>query len=131
MVVNEVRKYMEAAIGKLSPTRAQELARSLMKGQGKEQVTKAAQELLEWSNRNRERLTELVRKEVRSQLKAVGVASRDEVEALRKRVRQLERGAGAAKKRATAKRSGTRRTTAERSAEAAAPEAAAPPSGAA
>jgi len=131
MVMNEVRKYMEAAIGKLSPAKAQELARSVMKGQGKEQVTKAAQELLEWSNRNRERLTELVRKEVRSQLKAIGVASRDEVDALRKRVRELERGGGAAKKRATAKRSTAKRSTAKRSAEAAPPEAASPPSGAA
>jgi polyhydroxyalkanoate synthesis regulator phasin len=114
MVVNEVRKYMEAAIGKLSPTKAQELARSLMKGQGKEQISKAAQDLMEWSNKNRERLADLIRGEVRSQLKAVGVASRDEVDALRKRVRELERAQGGAK-RSTAKRSTAKRTTAKRS----------------
>ncbi len=129
MVVDEVRKYVEAAMGKLSPAKAQEMARSLMKGQGKEQITKAAQDLVEWSNRNRERLTELVRKEVRSQLKAVGVASRDEVEALRKRVRELERS-GAPKKRSTAKRSTTKRSSAKRSTGATS-DATAPPSGAA
>ena len=93
--IADVRKYMEAAVGKLTPTRAQELARSLLQGQGKDQVAKAAQDLLEWSNKNRQRLVELVRTEVRSQLSAIGVASKDEVEALKKRVRELERGAAA------------------------------------
>lgn len=111
MVVQEFRKYMEAAIGKLSPAKAQELARSLMKGQGKDQISKAAQELMDWSNKNRERLAELVRREVRTQLKAIGVASKDEVEALRKRVRELER---AGTKRSTAKRSTAKRSTAKR-----------------
>jgi len=111
MVVNEVRRYVEAALGKLSPAKAQELARSLMKGQGKEQISKAAQDLMDWSNKNRERLAELVRREVRSQLKAVGVASREEVEALRKRVRELERPRA---KRSTAKRTTAKRATAKR-----------------
>jgi polyhydroxyalkanoate synthesis regulator phasin len=110
MVVNEVRRYVEAALGKLSPARAQELARSLMKGQGKEQISKAAQDLMDWSNKNRERLAELVRREVRSQLKAVGVASREEVEALRRRVRELERPRA---KRSTAKRTTAKRATAK------------------
>ncbi|HEX6230824.1 MAG TPA: hypothetical protein VF029_03865 [Actinomycetota bacterium] len=125
MVLNEVRKYMEAAMGKLSPAKAQELARSLMKGQGKEQISKAAQDLMDWSNKNRERLAELVRREVRSQLKSVGVASRDEVDALRKRVRELERARAGSKrstaKRSTAKRSTARKRTTARSAAAAAP----------
>lgn len=123
MVVNEVRRYVEAALGKLSPAKAQELARSLMKGQGKEQISKAAQDLMDWSNKNRERLAELVRREVRSQLKAVGVASREEVEALRKRVRELERPRAkrSTAKRATAKRSTAKRATAARPAATPAP----------
>jgi polyhydroxyalkanoate synthesis regulator phasin len=113
MMADEIRRYMEAAMGKLSPKRAQELAKSLRQGQGKEQVTKAAHDLMDWSNKNRERLTELVRSEVRSQLKQVGVASRDEVDALRRRVRELEK-AQDGKKRTTAKRSTAKRTTAKR-----------------
>jgi len=107
MGVDEVRKYMEAAMGKLSPAKAQELAKSMVKGQGREQVTKTAKDLLEWSNKNRERLTDLIRNEVRSQMKTFGVATREDVDALRKRVRELERtGAGKrATKRSTAKRS--------------------------
>lgn len=103
MVVTEIRRFMEAAMGKLSPTRARELAGSLMKGQSGEQISKAAQELVEWSNKNRERLTALVRDEVRSQLQQLGFASREEVDALRRRVRQLEKEGGGTKKTAARK----------------------------
>ena len=109
--LEQVREYMEAAIGKLSPAKAQDLARSLTKGQGRDQVTKTAKDLLAWSNKNKERLTTMVQTEVKSQLKTIGVASRDEVDALRKRVRELEREQG---KKSTRKRSTTKRTTAKR-----------------
>ena len=75
-----------------------------MPDQGKDQITRAAQSIMEWSNRSRERLTVLVRAEVASQLKQVCVASRDEVDALRRRVRELEKARPRAK-RSTAKRS--------------------------
>ena len=106
-VLEQIREYMEAAIGKLSPAKAQDLAKSLTKGEGRDQVTKTAKDLLAWSNKNRERLTSMVQTEVKSQLKTIGVASRDEVDALRKRVRELERGQGkkSTRKRTTAKRS--------------------------
>lgn len=117
--IADVRKYMEAAVGKLTPARAQQLARSLLQGQGKDQVAKAAQDLLEWSSKNRQRLVELVRAEVRSQLSALGVASKDEVDALKKRVRELERGAAAkpaarkpAAPKAAARKRATRKATA-------------------
>jgi glycerol-1-phosphatase len=110
--LEQVRQYMEAAIGKLSPTKAQELAKSLKKNQGRDQVSKAAKDLLAWSNKNKERLTSMVQTEVKSQLKTIGVASRDEVDALRKRVRELERDQG---KKPTRKRSTTKRSTAKRS----------------
>jgi HAD superfamily hydrolase (TIGR01450 family) len=109
--LEQVREYMEAAIGKLSPAKAQELAKSLTKGQGRDQVSKAAKDLLAWSNKNKERLTSMVQTEVKSQLKTIGVASRDEVDALRKRVRELEREQG---KKSTRKRSTTKRSTAKR-----------------
>lgn len=109
--LEQVREYMEAAIGKLSPAKAQELAKSLTKGQGRDQVSKAAKDLLAWSNKNKERLTSMVQTEVKSQLKTIGVASRDEVDALRRRVRELEREQGkkSTRKRSTAKRSAAKR----------------------
>ena len=111
MVVDEIRRYLEAATGKLSPKRAQQLAKSLARGQGKDQVSKAAHDLLEWSNKNRERIADLVRTEVRSQLKQVGVASREEVDALRRRVRELEKGQGPKKATAAKRTTGAKRMT--------------------
>lgn len=110
MMLEDVRKYLEVALEKLTPARAQEITRSLMQGQGKDQVAKAAQELLEWSQKNRDRLKELVDREVKSQLKTLGVATQDDLDAVKKRVRELERSVGS--KRSTAKKSGSKRSTA-------------------
>jgi hypothetical protein len=84
-----------------------------MKGQGKEQVQKAAQELLDWSNKNRTRVVDLVRTEVSSQLKSFGVASGDELDTLKKRVRELERG-GATKKATAKRKSAVKKSAAKR-----------------
>jgi BMFP domain-containing protein YqiC len=129
---SEVRRYIEAVFQKLTPAKAQEIARSLAQGGGKEQVRRLAHDLMEWSTksraelteivdrqvgeqlrRNRERLagfvehqvkeqfrttsarlTEAVQREVRRQVKALGVATKGDLDALRRRVRELERGAG-------------------------------------
>lgn len=117
VVMEQVREYMEAAMGKLSPAKAQDLAKSLTKGQGREQMNKAAKDLVAWSKKNRERLSGMIRSEVTAQLKSMGVASRDEVDALRKRVRELERDPGktSTRKRSAAKGSTAKRTTAKRS----------------
>jgi polyhydroxyalkanoate synthesis regulator phasin len=108
--IRDIREFMEGAVGKLTPAKAQELAKSIRSGQGKEQVAKTAQELLDWSNKNRQRISDLVRGEVRSQLSAIGVASKDDLDALKKRVRDLERAQAGTRKRSTAKK----RTTAKR-----------------
>lgn len=112
MLVNEARQSTMEAIGKLSPSGARALASAVMSGEARDQVTKAAQDLFEWSNRTRERVTELIRAEVRSQLKQLGVASREEVDALRKRVRRLEKAGGA--KTTTGRRASTRRAAGDR-----------------
>jgi polyhydroxyalkanoate synthesis regulator phasin len=93
MVVTEVRKYMEAAVEKLTPAKAQDMARSLLEGQskGREQVQKVAKDLMEWSNQTRERMSEMVRREVARQLRSMGLASKEELDSLKARVRQLER----------------------------------------
>jgi hypothetical protein len=73
---------------------------------------------MDWSNKNRERLTELIRSEVRGQLKSLGVATRDDLDDLKRRVRALERtGRGAsAAKRPRAKKTTAKRSTAKRGA---------------
>ncbi len=148
MVVGEARKRVGATVEKLTPAKAQEMARSIVQGDRKEQVAKVAHDLMELSQKarawlaelvdrevrdqlkqNRDRVTEfvdrqvkeqlkknsakltsVVQREVRRQMKAVGVATKEDVDALRKRVRELERG-GATPKRSTAKRSAAKRAT--------------------
>ncbi|HET9671837.1 MAG TPA: phasin family protein [Actinomycetota bacterium] len=91
MVLDDIRKTFEAVLGQLTPARAQQLAkRYLEPNAAKEQVSKTAGELVQLS----QRLREAVRKEVTAQMRSMGVATQDELDALRKRVRDLERAVG-------------------------------------
>jgi polyhydroxyalkanoate synthesis regulator phasin len=108
-----VRGLVEAAAGAVSgvltPSRAREAAKGLALGEGRDQVNRVAQELLEWSQRSREWITETIQKEVKRQLAGVGIATREDLDALRKRVRELERSGGSGSK-AAPKKSGASRT---------------------
>jgi polyhydroxyalkanoate synthesis regulator phasin len=122
MVLDDARKTIEAAIGTLTPARAQQLAKGLLEpGAAKEQVARTAADILEWQHKNRERVREFVRKEVQTQMKQLGGATQDELDALKKRVRELERQTGmtasgrSATKKTSAKRSSTAPSTAKRS----------------
>lgn len=75
-----MRRYMDAGREAVTGERAEDLAR----------------DLLDWSRRNAERLSGLVRREVQRQLRLAGVATRDEVSELKKRVRELEQQVAAA-----------------------------------
>jgi polyhydroxyalkanoate synthesis regulator phasin len=118
MVLEDARKAIEATIGTLTPTRAQQLAKGLLEpGAAKEQVARTAADILEWQHKNRERVREFVRKEVQAQMKMMGAATQDELDTLKKRVRELERRAGmTASGRSAAKKPATKKTTAKRAA---------------
>jgi hypothetical protein len=91
MVLDDIKKTFDAMLEQLSPAKAQQLAkRYLEPGAAKDQVAKTAGELIDLS----QRLREAVRKEVASQLRSMGAATQDELDTLRKRVRDLERAAG-------------------------------------
>ena len=109
MVLDDMRKTFEALIEQLSPAKARELAKRYLEPEAaREQVSKTANELVQLSQRMRASIG----REVRSQMRSMGVATQDELDALRKRVRELERAAGkTASGRATAARATTRRTT--------------------
>jgi polyhydroxyalkanoate synthesis regulator phasin len=112
--VDDMRKQFEATIGNLTPARAQELAKGFLEpGAAKEQIAKTTADLLEWSQRNRTRLRSAIQDEIRDQMRQMGVATQVELDAVRKRVRELERTAGmtasgrrraASRKKTTAKR---------------------------
>ncbi len=110
--LDEVRKSIEATIGNLTPAKAQELAKSLSDpGTAKEQVARLAADMLEWSQRYRDRLRDFIGREISNQLTSMGVASRPEVDALKKRVRELERRAGMT---ASGRKSGAKKPAARR-----------------
>ena len=112
-ITDTVRKYVEAGREALSPKKAEDLARSLAR-QGeirRDQVSKLARDLADWSRRNSERLLEVIRGEVKKQISRTGVATKEEVDALKRRIRELERGTG---KKTTAKRA-TRKSTTRKS----------------
>jgi polyhydroxyalkanoate synthesis regulator phasin len=117
MLLDDVRRTLEGLAGTLTPARAQQLAKDMMEpGAAKEQVAKATADLLEWSQSNRDRIKEFVGREVQHQTKTVGLASQAELDALKKRVRELERAAGmtaSGRKKSTAKRS-PRKSTARK-----------------
>jgi polyhydroxyalkanoate synthesis regulator phasin len=107
--LDELRKGIEAALGNLTPTKAQEIAKGFMEpGAAKDQVAKTAADLLEWSQHNRERIREGIRREIADQLRSMGVATQADLDAVKKRVRHLERTAGmtasGARRKATARR---------------------------
>ena len=103
MVLDDIRRTFDAVIGQLSPAKARKLAkRYLDPGAAKDQVSKTANDLLDMS----QRLRDTVRKEVTSQMRSMGVATQEELESVRKRVRDLERAVGK-----TDRRSSPRKTT--------------------
>jgi polyhydroxyalkanoate synthesis regulator phasin len=115
--VDDMRKALEATLGNLTPARAQELAKGFLEpGAAKDQIAKTAADMLEWSQRNRQRLRSAIQDEIRDQMRQMGVATQTDLDAVRKRVRELERAAGmtasgrrrAATKKASAKRAPTK-----------------------
>lgn len=104
--MDEVRKTIETSLGNLNTTRAQEIAKGMLdKDAAKDQVAKTAADLMERSQRYGNKLVDLIRSEIRDQLRQMGVATQEELNALRKRVRDLERTS-----RATGARGGKKPT---------------------
>jgi polyhydroxyalkanoate synthesis regulator phasin len=121
MNADDVRKVLDSVFDKLSPAKAQEIAKGLLGEDRREQAQKLAADLMESAQRNRDKVKELITREVSSQTKNMGLATQAEVDALKKRVRELERAAGttsgsrsAAKKPSAAKKTGAKRATAKR-----------------
>lgn len=116
--LDDVRKGFEGALGTLSPAKAQQLAKDLLEpGAAKEQVGKLATDLIDWSQRNRERLADFIRKEIADQLRGAGVASQAELDSVKKRVRDLERASGmtaSGRSKATAKKPTARKPAAKK-----------------
>jgi polyhydroxyalkanoate synthesis regulator phasin len=108
-MLDTVRRYVEAGREALTPKKAEELARALVQqGQARaDQAGRIARDLVEWSRKSSERLREAIGQEVKKQMSKAGVATKDEIESLKRRIRELE---------SQAKTATGRRTTTQRSA---------------
>ncbi|MEP6475801.1 MAG: phasin family protein [Actinomycetota bacterium] len=119
MNADDMRKYLDSLFDKLSPAKAQEIAKGFLGEDRREQAQKLAGELMESAQRNRDRVKDLISREVKSQVKAMGVATQADLDALKRRVRDLERGGSTSTARKpTAKKPAPRaasKTTAARS----------------
>lgn len=118
MNADDMRKYLDSLFDKLSPAKAQEIAKGLLGEDRREQAQKLAGDLMESAQRNRDRVKDLIAREVASQMKSIGVATASEVDALKRRVRDLERGGktpSARKPAAKKPTAGTRAKTTARS----------------
>ncbi len=91
-MLDTVRRYVEAGREALTPKKAEELARALVQqGQVRaDQAGRIARDLVEWSRKSSERLRESIRHEVQKQMSKTGVATKEEVDALKRRIRELE-----------------------------------------
>ena len=122
--LEDVRKTVEGVIGNLTPAKAQDLAKGFSDpGTAKEQVAKVAADLIQWSQRNRDKMKEFVAREISSQMRSVGVATQADLDKVKKRVRDLERQAGmtasgrkVAARKSPAKKSAAKKTSASTSA---------------
>jgi len=105
-MLDTIRRYVDAGREALTPEKAEQLARALVKqGQArKEQAGQLARDLLEWSRKGSERLLTTIRREVKRQVQNAGVATKDEVESLKRRIRDLERSSGRKASAATPRR---------------------------
>ena len=96
-----LKKYLDAGLAftQMTQQRAEAIVKDLVKaGEVRaEQATERRNELLERSRKNTEALMATIRKEVREQVKSLGLATQHDVENLRKEIASLKGGATAAK----------------------------------
>ena len=116
-----LKKYLDAGLAftQLTQQRAEAIVKDLVKA-GElqaEQATQRRNELLERSRKNTEALMSTIRKEVREQVKSLGLATQSDITALRKEIASLKgRSAPAATKTAAKKAPAAKKTAAKKAA---------------
>jgi polyhydroxyalkanoate synthesis regulator phasin len=118
-----LKRYLDAGLAftQMTQQRAEAIVKDLVKaGEVQaEQATARRNELVERSRQNTEKLVDTVRKEVREQVRSLGLATQHDIEALRKEIASLKK-AGATTKvapaKATAKKSTAKKAAATKKA---------------
>lgn len=110
-----LRKYMDSLMGitEMPRERAEKLVRDLQeRGEIRARdIRKATEDLVERSVRNRRELVGLVQKEIRRQIRSLGLATREDVDKLARRVKTLESQSRSSKKTTARKKTTAKRTS--------------------
>ena len=97
-----IKRYLDAgmAFTQMTQSRAEAIVKDLVKAGElqREQTQDALEDLLERSRKNTDQLRELVRKEIREQLASIGLATKDDIARLERKL------SGGTAKKATAKK---------------------------
>jgi polyhydroxyalkanoate synthesis regulator phasin len=88
-----LKRYLDAGVAftQMTQRRAEEIVRDLVKA-GEVQTAEAQQrvnELVSQSRENTERLMEIVRREIRDQIEALGLATRGDLDGIRREIAKL------------------------------------------
>lgn len=121
-----LKRYLEAGMQftAMTQARAEAIVRDLVKaGEVQTEQTQAlVQDLLDRSRKNSEKLIDQVRKEIRSQISSLGLATQDDIARLEREIRSVKGGAAkapakkASGKKAPAKKAAAKRSAAKKSA---------------
>ena len=115
-----LKKYLDAGLAftQMTQQRAEAIVKDLVKaGEVQaEQATQRRNELLDRSRKNTEVLMATIRKEVREQVKSLGLATQHDVENLRKEIASLKRGSSSGPAKAAAKKAPAKKAAAKKAA---------------
>lgn len=83
-----------SGVAELTRNRAEQFVKDWVKAGDvrRDQAQSLVMELVEWSRQNRRDLLQLMRSEIQSQIEALGLATKRDVERLERRVKRLEAG---------------------------------------
>ena len=113
----DLTKLIEAGMNftELRRSQARQLVAELVtQGQlAREQATSTVDEMLELSRRRREDLRSFVQTEIQRQVRSLGIATRDDLERLERRIAAKSVPAKRAPAKKTAAKTGTKKTTAK------------------
>jgi polyhydroxyalkanoate synthesis regulator phasin len=111
---DQLKRYLDAGLAftQMTQQRADAIVKDLVKrGEVQaEQATSRRDELVARSRQNTEKLVETVRKEVRDQVRALGLATQSDVDALRKEIASIKKASAA--KKAPAKKAPAKKASA-------------------
>ena len=115
-----LKKYLDAGLAftQMTQQRAEAIIKDLVKaGEVQaEQATQRRNELLERSRQNTEKMFDTIRREVRDQVRALGLATQDDIKALRADVAALKKGAPSSASKAPAKKAVAKKAPAKKAA---------------